>query len=221
MEVTPAELIKRKNYITKIKELEEHAALTYNSLLIDALEDLWKGKTNVLWDTIDSNLPDDVLILEIVNSYCEGTLKTEKRMENYVAKKRELLECSNSDVASILRSVFEDLPINKPNILWDMIDSNLPNKLLIIQALSMYRSDATKLIEKLEKYMTKKTEFLALADSTENSDLKNALEALSLNKHNILWDMLNTPLPDNLLIIHIVANYHNNVIGNEKRSKPA
>ncbi len=219
MEVTAAELIKRKNYVTKVKKFEKYATLTDNSLLGDALEDLWKGKTNVVWDTIDSNIQDDELILEIINRYSEDTLEPRKRMENYDNKRKELLEYSNPAVASKLRSVFEDLPLHKSNILWDMVDSNVSNDLLIVQALSMYRDDATKLKDKIEKYITKKAEFLALADSTENLDLKNALEVLSLKKHNILWEMLYSDFPDRILIFHIIEMYHDSIFKDERKGK--
>ena len=61
--------------------------------------------------------------------------------------------------------------------------------------------------DKLTEYYQRKERFLKYAIESNDDELLRFLDKLSLNRPNILWDYLDTNLPDELMILEIKQTF--------------
>jgi hypothetical protein len=61
--------------------------------------------------------------------------------------------------------------------------------------------------DKLTEYNQRKERFLKYAIESNDDELLRFLDKLSLNRPNILWDYLDTNLPDELMILEIKQTF--------------
>ncbi|WP_415396283.1 hypothetical protein [Sulfurimonas sp. CS5] len=55
------------------------------------------------------------------------------KLEKYILKQNELLKISVDENDFILRNILKNLTLNRPNLLWDLIDTQLDNESIIME----------------------------------------------------------------------------------------
>jgi hypothetical protein len=123
-----------------------------------------------------------------------------EQIEKYTVRKNELLAIADRTGNNELKEALAGLSLSLPNAVWKSVSVGVvavSDEDLIEQVIKMGRV--------AKKYVAKKEELLLLAKENGETELIEAIESLSFEKSNVIWDDLETlNLPDEFVIRDII-----------------